>query len=174
MSRSIKKIFFPKTRLTELAARSGGVTRETALDGALKNLNDSRADADITIEKSICALEAIVADSRGGLLTEADMRDVLRYSDQIVTLAGTFGYDSLDSAVKNLCDVTDGLLSAKLFHAAPIAVHIRAMRMFCPGAPPMAAGPTEKILSELGKILTHYNFSRLDIPQEEDIAENAS
>ncbi len=174
MSRSIKKIFFPKTRLVELAARSGGVTRETALDGANKLLDNARPGADITIENAIRTLEEIVSRAKGGALGEEDMHDVLRHADQIVTLAGTFGYESLDSAVKNLCDVTDGLITAKLYHAAPIAVHIRAMRMFCPGATPIPPEPTYKILSELGKILTHYNFTRQDVPHDDGLTEIAS
>ncbi len=51
-----KKIFFPKTRLSELAARAGGIFRDDALDGAMKSMESMREQADKEIRKSISAM----------------------------------------------------------------------------------------------------------------------
>jgi hypothetical protein len=45
--------------------------------------------------------------------------------------------------------------------AAPVAVHVRAMRLFSPlGTPPQPA-ESERILAELGKVTAYYNFKPL-------------
>ena len=110
-----KKIFFPKTRLSELAARAGGMLRDDALDGAMKSLEAMRAQADIEIRKSISAMEAIVfARDAGDTLDEGQMRDILRQADQIVTLAGTFCYPTLDNAARSLCGLANELCEGRI------------------------------------------------------------
>ena len=46
MARKLTRVFFPTTRLTELAARSGGITRDAAVEGAMKTLDSMRAASD--------------------------------------------------------------------------------------------------------------------------------
>ena len=89
------------------------------------------------------------------------MSTILRYADQIVTLAGTFGYQSLDLATRSLCDVTDGLLGAGIDDVAPIAVHVQAMRLMAPGAPALSPPETANVLGELARILTHFELSTI-------------
>ncbi len=56
----VKRIFFPKTRLSELAARAGGMPRDIAIEGAMKSLEAMRGDSDREIAKSIAQLETLV------------------------------------------------------------------------------------------------------------------
>jgi hypothetical protein len=162
------KTFFPQTRLSELVKRAGGISRDDAVAGALECLETVRSDCDGEIRRSMDSIEAIVAASDGKSLHASDMRSILQLSDQIVTLAGTFGYQALDKVMRSMCDVTDGLLQARLSDAAPIRVHAQAMRLMAPGSMVLSAGETDKVLSELAKILTHYNFgplSAIDSPE---------
>jgi hypothetical protein len=155
------KTFFPKTRLAEMAAQLGGIARDEAIAGAKESVELLREEGDTEINRSIGAIEAIVAGSDRRSLQEADMRKILQLADQIVTLAGTFGYTALDKVMRSLCDVTDGLLQARLTDAAPIIVHVQSMRLMAPGSTALSPQQTAKVLGELAKILTHYNFCPL-------------
>jgi len=164
MSRQPVKTFFPQTRLAELAARPGGISRSDAIEGAQKSIESLRDQGDATILKSLGELETIAYGARGGQLSETDMHRTLRLADQIVTLAGTFGYAALDRVVRSLCDLTDGLIRANLRDSAPIAVHVQSMRLVAPGGRAWSDAENDKILSELSKVLAHYNFGTLAMP----------
>jgi len=168
----MKKIHFPKTRFAELAARAGGVVRETAVEEALNNIEASRDESDAVIESSIAAIEAI-AYSAGAELPAPQMREILRFADQIVTLAGLFRYHDLDAAARSLCDLTDGLLNAGLSDSAPVIVHAQALRLMAPGAA-MLTAPEEaqRILDGLRRILDYFHFTPLsnDDAEIEDAA----
>lgn len=153
---------FPKTRLSEMVQRLGGISREDAVANARTELESMRAKSDAVIGESLSALEAIAYKpaSREGHSPE-QMREILTICDQVVTLAGTFGYGALDKATRSLCDVADGLLQSVRGDAASVMVHAQAMRMVAPGAPPLSAEQAEKMLSELAKIKSKYGFQSL-------------
>lgn len=154
-------LHFPRTRLSEGAREFGGVTREEAIKGALDQMESMRGDADLMIEKSIATLEQIAAAPQdGGFFSPGQMSAMLARCDQIVTLAGTFGYRALDAATCCLCDLLEGLRQSGLKDIASIRVHVRTMRLLAPGAPPLAAGHQNKVLAELTKILAHHGFAR--------------
>jgi hypothetical protein len=158
----MKMVHFPTTRFSELAARAGGVTGTAAVEGALKNLESSRAESDSVIAKAIATIEAIVyAPHVNDCLTEEEMCAILRHADQIVTLAGTFCYDRLDMATRSLCDLTDGLLRAKLFYAAPVVVLVKAVRLMAPGGAEVSQEEADKVFAGLEKVLSHFQFSSL-------------
>jgi hypothetical protein len=157
-----KKIFFPKTRLAELAARAGGMAREDALAGAMKSIEAMRGESDGAIRDAIAAMEKIVyACSTVGALDDAQMLAVLRHADQIVTLAGTFCYPALDSAARSLCDIADGLRRGGRYDVKPIAVHVQTMHLMAPGAMALSPEHAEMMLGELAKIAAHFNFGSL-------------
>lgn len=166
MSRKPRKTFFPKTRLSELAARPGGIPRDLAIEGAVEAIQELRGESDKMIGLLIGAIEELVYAAKNKQMSEEDMFQVLRHADQIVTLAGTFGYQFLDVAVRSLCDVTDGLIRAKLRDVAPIAVHIQSMRLLGPGVNALTPDQAGKVLAELAKILTHYKFGSLAVPDD--------
>ncbi|HEY4942416.1 MAG TPA: hypothetical protein VII56_13395 [Rhizomicrobium sp.] len=157
-----KKIFFPKTRLSELAARAGGIFRDDALDGALQSLESMREEGDTEIRKSISAMEGIVfARHAADTLEDAQMRAILRHADQVVTLAGTFCYLALDAAARSLCDVADGLIRANMNNRRPIAVHVQTLHLLAPGGMALSPEHAEKMLGELAKVTAHFNFGSL-------------
>src|SRR3569832_334119 len=167
-----KKIYFPKTRLAELAARAGGILRDDALDGASKSLEGMREQADTQIRSAIKAMEDIVfSRAAGEALDDEQMLAILRHADQIVTLAGTFCYGTLDTAAKSLCDVTDGLIRAGLHNRQPVAVHVQTMHLLAPGVMKLSAEHAEKMLGELAKVNAHFNFASLGDTQVNDSVE---
>jgi hypothetical protein len=166
---------FPKTRLSQVIGRLGGVSRSDAVDEAKKQLESMREKSDEVIRASLTALEAIIfhPETKQGY-SPAQMREILCLGDQIVTLAGTFDYVALDKATRSLCDVTDGLKRTKRNDIASIHVHLRAMQMLAPG---MAALPSEHVdmlLSELAKIMNHHGFDRLSDSADRVAFEEAS
>ena len=60
----MKMIHFPKTRLSELAQRAGGISRDDAVAGAMQQMESSRGESDDVIETTIAALEAIGLTAR--------------------------------------------------------------------------------------------------------------
>ena len=159
---SMKKVYFPTTRLSELANQGGGVTRSSAIEGAMQQLESMRAESDSIIEKAIVAIEEVALKPQvRGKFNNDEKRTLLRQADQVVTLAGTFGYTSLDAAAKSMCDVVDGMLTIDQNEAAPILVHVQAVRLMAPSSAKLGESETQKILSELNKILLHFNFTSL-------------
>jgi hypothetical protein len=157
MSRA-KKVFFPKIRLQEMLNRPGGIAREQALEMAMTNLREISGESDAIIEAAIAAIEAIANQAKANRLAPEQMREILEQADQVVTLAGTFGYTALDRAARALCDICDGLLRAGLPDAAPIHVHVRALRMFAPSGVQLGKEAAAQVLSELEKIMVFYDF----------------
>ena len=160
MARPVKT-YFPKTRLSELAARPGGVWRDDAISGAQKSIETLREEGNAAILASMAQIEAVAYGAKTGRLSQSALHRILRYADQIVSLAGTFGYEALDAVARSLCDLTDGLLGAEVFDAAPVLVHAQSMRLLMPGGPSLSPDHVAKIQSELAKVIAHYNVSSL-------------
>ena len=155
------KVHFPTLPLQDAVARGGGITRENAVEAAMGNLRAISGEGDAGIETAIQSLEAIVGAATQGQLAPEQLRAVLEQADQVVNTAGTFGYDALDRARRSLCDIADGLLREGRSEVAPVAVHVRAMRLFSPLCTASPATVSEQILAELGKVAAHYNFTPL-------------
>ena len=157
-----KKTYFPKTRLSKLVARSGGISHLAAIESARKNIEQMRDQGDEAIIRSIAEINAIVnAPQLEDKLSEADMSAVLICADQIVTLAETFGHQLLDTIAKSLCDMVDGLLKAGKRDLAPVEVHVQAMAMMTPGSATLSDAQFATILGELAKVRKHFNITSL-------------
>ena len=156
----MKMIHFPKTRLSELVQRAGGISRDDAVEGAMQQMESLRGESDDVIETTIAALEAIgQAALKKGKCSPEQMREILQHGDQMVTLAGTFGYGPLGIASRSLCDMADGLIHAGSDDVAPILVHVQAIRMMAPRSAALPPEAVDKVLAELTRVLTHFNFS---------------
>jgi hypothetical protein len=161
MASATKMIHFPVTRLSELAARNGGVLRDQAVEEAKKSVESLRDLALETIEMALRAIEAVAYSAKRGKLSAADTKEILTQTDHIVTMAATFGMDDFECAAKSLCDVADGILTRGSDDAAPILVHVQTLRLLAPGGPALDAEQCQYLLSELTKVRTHFQFSPL-------------
>jgi len=174
MSRKQVRTFFPKTRLSELASRPGGLSRDDAIAGAMKGIEASRVEGDATVAKSINDIDALLRTAKGGKLPLESMNSVLKQADQIVTISGTFGYWSLDKVARSLCDLTDGLINSEQYDLAPVAVHVQSLRLLSPTSGiTLGDAEVDKIHSELAKVLAHYEFVSLAAPgvaEDDEIA----
>jgi hypothetical protein len=159
MSRASVKVFFPKVKLQELLARPGGIARDDAVEAATTNVRAISGEGDAVIETAIVMIEKIADGATANRLSHEDMKAILEQADQIVTFAGTFDYSSLDQATRDLCDVADGLMRSGLFDAAPILVHVGAIRLLAPSSTPLAEPEVNQVLAELAKVKAHYDFA---------------
>jgi hypothetical protein len=156
--------------LTELAARSGGITRENAVDAARASVESLRDLALETIEAAIRAIEAVAYGAKRGALPPEDMKEILMQADHVVTMTATFGLETLECAAKSLCDVADGLMARGAGDAAPILVHVQTLRLLSPGAAPLDEEQTRYLLSELTRVREHFHFAPLSAPAKPEAA----
>lgn len=162
MNKEAKKTYFPKTRLSKLVARSGGISCAAAIENAHKNIEVLHEQGDEVILRSIAEINAIVnAPQPGEEFSEADMSAILIRADQIVTLAETFGHELLDTIAKSLCDMVDGLLRSGKRDVAPVLVHVQAMDKMAPGKKTLSDAEFETIIGELSKVRKHFNITPL-------------
>lgn len=160
---------FPRLALADIVNGFGGIGRDEAILAANEQLESMRGDATRMIEESLSAIEVLcAAPQAGSAYSAAQLSQMLVRCDQIVTLAGTFGYKALDDATRYLCDLADGLLRSGTCDVASVTVHVRTMRLLAPGSPPLAAGHQDRVLSELGRILAHHGY-----PRANDLADKA-
>jgi hypothetical protein len=155
------KTYFPQTRLSEIAASGGGIARDDAIAGALESIESMRTQGDAEITRAMMTIESVLAAAMPRGLSGPDMQKILLNADLVITLAGTFGYASLDKVMRSMCDVTDGLFQSGQYDIAPILVHAQSMRLMAPGTTTLSPEETVKVLAELAKILKHYNFGSL-------------
>ena len=156
MSRAITKIHFPRTRLAELVARSGGMSREQAVEAANASAESLRELAFQTIEITIRDIEAGVACAKNNRLDAAGMKEILDHADRLVTMTSMFELDMLEEVLKSLCDVIAALTAQACEDAAPILVHVQAMRLLAPGGAELDIEPARHILSNLAKVRHRY------------------
>lgn len=155
MTGKSKKISFPVTRLSELIGRPGGVSCDEAVAEALRAIEALRADCNLAIVHTIGDLEKLVCSAKGDLGVDV-LKQVLAYSDRIVTLSGTYGYTNLDTVAKALCDLADGLSRAAARPAEPVIVHVSALRLLAPDRPALPEEAVAKVLTELAKVRAHF------------------
>jgi hypothetical protein len=162
VNKKSKKIHFPKTRLSKLVARPGGISYVAAIENAHKNIETMHEQSDEVIIRLIAEIDAIAnAPQPEDEFTEADMSAILIRADQIVTLAETFGHELLDTIARSLCDMVDGLLGSGKRDVAPVLVHVQAMDKMAPGKETLCDAEFETILGELSKVRKHFNITSL-------------
>jgi len=77
---------------------------------------------------------------------------------------------------RNLCyriqfaghGATDGMMRAGSDDVAPILVHVQAIRMMAPRSAALPPEAVDKVLAELTRVLTHFNFSPISDGVEKD------
>jgi hypothetical protein len=155
------KIIPVKNRLGQLLRIPGGVAREEAVEAATQAVETLRDEYVNAIPGEIAALEAIITASGRKRVASHELQAMLDRAGHLLTLSGTFGYDLLDEVVKRFCDLTTGMIEKDICDVAPVDVHLRAMRLVCPGGPELDEAQADHMLSGLELVHTHYGIKRL-------------
>ena len=155
------KIIPVKNRLGQLLKLPGGVARAEAVEAAGKAVETLRDEYVNAIPGEIGALEAIVAAAGRKHIPASELEAMLDRAGHVLTLSGTFGYDLLDEVVKRFCDLATGMIEKNIGDVAPVSVHLRAMRLVCPGGQELDEGTADHMLGGLEKVHAHYGIKRL-------------
>jgi hypothetical protein len=164
------KIIPVKNRLGELLRRPGGVGREEAVEAAGKNVESLRDEYVSAIPDEIAALELILAAAGRKKIPVSELKSMLERAGHLLTLSGTFGFDLLDLVVKRFCDLASGMIEKEIEDVAPVSVHLRAMRLVCPGVAELPEGEADHMLSGLAKVHAHYGIKPLQVEAAENQA----
>lgn len=160
-----------KNRLGQLLLKPGGIRRQEALEEAGKNVESLRQEFVAAMPGEIAALEDLfTAASLSGNISAEMLDAMLRRAGQLLTLSGTYGYDLLDRVVKRFCDLAIGMIEKDISDIAPVSVHLRAMRLVCPGAPELGPVESDAMFAGLERLHRHYGITRIaeDDPVPED------
>lgn len=149
-----------KNRLRQLLYAPGGVSREEALGAATQNVEMLREDFVGAIPVEIAALEEILQAAGKTHISKEELDAMLRRAGQLLTLSGTFGFDLLDRVVKRFCDLAIGMMENGIDKAAPVRVHLRAMRLVCPGNPELSEEEAGHMLKSLELVHAHLGIGR--------------
>jgi hypothetical protein len=151
-----------QNRLRALLDAPGGVSREEALGSATQNVEMLRSEFVDAIPHEIAALEDMLYAAGKKHVGKDELDAMLRRAGQLLTLSGTFGFDLLDRVVKRFCDLAIGMLEKNIDTAAPVAVHLRAMRLVCPGNAELGTEDAENMLKNLERVHAHLGLKRQD------------
>jgi hypothetical protein len=149
------KIIRVKNILGELLHTPGGVTRDEAVHEAQQLIEELREDCERAVPVEITRLEDMVGKA-GPKISRFQLLDILSQVDPLLTLAGTFGSETLDAVVKRFCDLVAGMIEKDLTDTAPLNVHLRAMRLVYKTE--LVDADSEAILEELSRIHKHYGI----------------
>lgn len=151
-----------KNRLGQMLRKPGGLKRQEAVEAATTNVESLRDEYVAAIPGEVTALEDLYAvTTLSGRISAEILDAMLRRSGQLLTLSGTYGYDLLDQVVKRFCDLASGMIDRNMDDPAAVGVHLRAMRLACPGAPELPPAEAERMLAGLVMVHDHYGIARL-------------
>ncbi|HEY0282428.1 MAG TPA: hypothetical protein VGC27_07385 [Rhizomicrobium sp.] len=153
------KIVRVKNRLAGILRSPGGISRTEAVTAATASIESLREEYVKLIPLEIAALETIVAEAGADEIDARDIERLLDRAGRLLTLSGTFGYSLLDAVAKCFCDLAAGMIEKGITCTGPITVHLRAMRLVCPGSPALAEAESRGILDELLKIHAHFGLT---------------
>jgi len=157
-----------KNRLGQMLKKPGGIKRQEAVEAAGKNVETLREEYVAAIPGEIAALEDMYAvSSLTGRISFEILDAMLRRAGQLLTLSGTFGFDRLDQVVKRFCDLVTGMVDKKIDDPAAVGVHLRAMRLFCPGAVELPAEEADLMLKGLVRVHEFYGIVRLAVEDDQ-------
>ena len=155
------KRYVAQTRLSVLAARPGGKSRDQAVADAERSIESIRGACMAGIEEQICELEALVAGCQDPM---ARLARFARLADRLVSLSGTFGLDNLADAGKRLCDMACAFQGRGIYQPAPIAVCVFVIRLFAPSGAALSPRQASAVLGELTRLLRHLRIAPASEP----------
>jgi hypothetical protein len=146
------------TRLSRLVSRPGGISAERAVANASRRIEKTK---DEYIDGLHGLIAQLVRTEGNATLPTRDKLDALDgIADQIINLAGTFGYSALQEAAVRLCDLTRGLRERAYLPAALVAIPVRSIHLLSPRAAEQDPASIRQLLEELDALLRHVGVEK--------------
>lgn len=141
----------PVNPLAGLIDKPGGLRVSDAVAAAEANLESVRDAALERLDAILVEMDACAAAAPG---CEAAAVDTLyRLSNEVVGVAGVFGYPHMGEAAYSLCDLLDASRAAEAWRASAVGVHLRTLRLLRQqGGPSADATTCQAILEGLRQV----------------------
>jgi len=119
-------IFYADTRFERLARRSGGMSREEALEHAQKAVEDLKADFSEWIDEQYSELSTALADIANNPNDKEALERAHLKSAYLRDVGGTMGYILVTFVATTLCDVLDAYIAGAPFDKNVTDCHMDA------------------------------------------------
>jgi len=139
-----------KSRLYRFMGIPGGLTAETALARAERNVAAHRDAALGQLDVVIGSIDQVLS-APDGTSAQSQQR-LLELAHEIAGVAGLFQLVALGLAAQSLCELIEGCFERKTWDQAGVAVHLAAIRLL--RRPEHAVGAAEsEVLKGLARIV---------------------
>ncbi len=148
---TVVRRFSPVNRLAAMIQKPGGLRASEAVAAAQQNLESVRGEALARLDEIIAGLEA---DAAGRTTYEAQAADrMYGLANEVVGLAGVYGYGPMGDAAYSLCELLDQLRSRGGWSPEGVAVHVQTIKLLrSTGGPASDAATSAAILDGLRKV----------------------
>lgn len=149
------RFFRVANRLAAILGKSGGISRNQAIENASKAVEKLRDDFTGALLREVMALESLVRGHKGPV-SDKTLREIELRSIAIYNLAATFGFKVLQDVAASLLDLIALMKPMTLRRIEPIAVHIQAARLASPDVLQLPESVAVALLDELKKVTAHF------------------
>ena len=152
---SVVRRISPVNRLAALIHAPGGLKASQAVAAAQANLESVRGEAMARLDEIIASLE--VEEAGLSAPDAAATERMYRLSNEIVGVAGLFGYGHMGDAAYSLCDLLDQLRAQERWSAAGVRVHLQTLKLLRQqGGPAADPAACNAILEGLRQVATRF------------------
>ena len=121
------RAFFVDTRFQRLARRSGGITREQAINQAQAGIEEARGGFEAWVDTELKELVELVK-SVGTDRAAADWLDAANFrSRQLRDVGTTMGFELLSFVADSLCDLLDSIAAGAECNMDSVVCHVDAL-----------------------------------------------
>jgi hypothetical protein len=120
-------IFFPDTRFERMARRAGGLTREQAVSGAQKQIEELQSDFGPWLAKQLKDLRIALADLPDGSCFTSRMGDGQRICSQVQDVGATMGYSLVTFVANALYEILETVKAGAPYDKDMVGCHIDAL-----------------------------------------------
>ena len=123
------RVFPVETRFQQLAKRSGGVSRDRAIERAQAALEDAKPAYDNWLEREVEGLAELVKNAQTGNDEPGWLETAAFRSRQLRDSSGTLGYELLAFIANSLCELLDSIEAGSECNIESIACHTDALML---------------------------------------------
>jgi len=120
-------IFRVDTRFQQMARRPGGVSRETAVEGAQRHIDELKADFVDWLDRELKELTDAVRKLAANPNDTAALDRAHQACRQLRDVGGTMGYELVTFVANNFCDVLDAIKAGAAYDKDMIDCHMDAL-----------------------------------------------
>ncbi len=123
------KVIGAESRLSQLALRPGGVSRDVAVESANAAVDDLRTDYPKWLESDLAALQDLILNTHAnGGQDREELEEIYRKAAQIRDLGTSFDFPLITAAADSLCELIYRLMESSAYDSRGIDCHVKALK----------------------------------------------